>query len=67
MPGMDANEVEVKLANGIRTTGEKKEAKEEREKNGFLSKRRYGASSAASGCRPVSMPTTSTQHLQTVY
>ncbi|WP_325052350.1 Hsp20/alpha crystallin family protein [Sinorhizobium meliloti] len=42
MPGMDANEVEVKLANGILTTGEKKEAKEEREKDRFLPERRYG-------------------------
>ncbi|WP_337769534.1 Hsp20/alpha crystallin family protein [Sinorhizobium medicae] len=42
MPGMDANEVEVKLANGILMTGEKKEAKEEREKDRFLPERRYG-------------------------
>lgn len=42
MPGMDANEVEVKLANGMLTTGEKKEAKEEREKDRFLPERRYG-------------------------
>lgn len=65
MPGMDANKVEVKLANG-RLTTEKKEAKEKREENRFLSERRNGASSAASGCRPVSMPTTSTQPLQSV-
>ncbi|WP_028002911.1 Hsp20/alpha crystallin family protein [Sinorhizobium arboris] len=44
MPGMDANEVEVKVANGMLTiSGEKKEEKEEREKDRFLSERRYGA------------------------
>ncbi len=44
MPGMDANEVEVKIVNDMLSiSGEKKEEKEEREKDRFLSERRYGA------------------------
>ncbi|MCA1406343.1 Hsp20/alpha crystallin family protein [Ensifer sp. IC3342] len=44
MPGIDANDVEVKIANGvISIAGEKKEEKEEREKDRFLSERRYGS------------------------
>lgn len=44
LPGLDEKDVEVKFANGTLTIrGEKKEAKEQREKDYFLSERRYGA------------------------
>lgn len=44
LPGMDEKDVEVKLANGTLTIrGEKRDEKEEREKDYYLSERRYGA------------------------
>jgi HSP20 family protein len=44
LPGLDEKDVEVKLANGNLTiNGEKKEEKEEREKDHYLSERRYGS------------------------
>jgi len=44
LPGLDEKNVEVKLANGTLTIrGEKKEEKEEREKDYYLSERRYGS------------------------
>ena len=44
LPGLDANSVEVKLANGILTIkGEKKEEKEEKRKDYYLSERRFGS------------------------
>lgn len=44
LPGMDEKNVEVKLANGVLTiSGEKKDEKEEKKQNYYLSERRYGA------------------------
>jgi HSP20 family protein len=44
LPGLDDKDVEVKLANGTLTIkGEKKESKEQREKDYYLSERRYGS------------------------
>ena len=44
LPGLDEKDVEVKLANGLLTIrGEKKEEREEKEKDYYLSERRYGA------------------------
>lgn len=44
LPGLDQKDVEVKLSNGILTIkGEKKEEKEQREKDYYLSERRYGS------------------------
>lgn len=44
LPGIDEKDVEVKLANGALTIkGEKKEEKEQREKDYYLSERRYGS------------------------
>lgn len=44
VPGMDAGNIEVALANGVLTIkGEKKEDKEEKKKNYYLSERRYGS------------------------
>lgn len=44
LPGLDEKDVEVKLANGTLTIkGEKKESKEQREKDYYLSERRYGS------------------------
>ncbi|HET6374844.1 MAG TPA: Hsp20/alpha crystallin family protein, partial [Methylocella sp.] len=44
LPGMDEKNIEVKLANNVLTIkGEKKEEKEEREKDYYLSERRYGS------------------------
>jgi HSP20 family protein len=44
LPGMDEKNIEVKLANNTLTIkGEKKEEKEEREKDYYLSERRYGS------------------------
>jgi HSP20 family protein len=44
LPGMDQNNIEVKLNNGVLTIkGEKKQEKEEKNKNYYLSERRYGA------------------------
>lgn len=44
LPGMDEKDIEVKLANDILTIkGEKKEEKEERQKDYYLSERRYGS------------------------
>lgn len=44
LPGIDEKNVEVKVANGLLTIkGEKKEEKEERKKDYYLSERRYGA------------------------
>lgn len=44
LPGLDEKDVEVKVANGTLTIkGEKKETREEREKDYYLSERRYGS------------------------
>lgn len=44
LPGLDEKDVEVKVANGTLTIkGEKRETREEREKDYFLSERRYGS------------------------
>ena len=44
LPGMDASNVDVKLANGVLTIkGEKKEEKEEKEKDYYMSERRFGS------------------------
>lgn len=44
LPGLDEKDVEVKVANGMLTIrGEKKEEKEERQKDYFLSERRFGS------------------------
>lgn len=44
LPGMDESNIEVKLSNGTLTIkGEKKEEKEERKKDSYLSERRYGS------------------------
>jgi HSP20 family protein len=44
LPGMDEKDIEVKLANNTLTVkGEKKEEKEEREKDYYVSERRYGS------------------------
>jgi len=44
LPGMDEKNIELKLANGVLTIkGEKKEEKEEREKDYYMSERRYGS------------------------
>lgn len=44
LPGMDEKDVEIKLSNGMLTIkGEKSEEKEEREKDYYLSERRYGS------------------------
>lgn len=44
LPGLDQNNVEVKVANGVLTiSGEKKEEKEDKQKRFHVSERRYGA------------------------
>lgn len=44
LPGMDEKHVEVKVANGMLTIkGEKREEKEEKKKDYYLSERRYGS------------------------
>ena len=44
LPGMDENNIEVKVANGMLTIkGEKKEEKEEKRKDYYHSERRYGS------------------------
>jgi len=44
LPGIDEKDVEVKLSNGTLTIrGEKKEDREERERDYYLSERRYGS------------------------
>ena len=44
LPGMDESNIEVKLANDVLTIkGEKKEEKEEKNKDYYLSERRYGS------------------------
>ena len=44
LPGLDEKEVEVKVANRTLTIkGEKKEEKEERQKDYYLSERRFGS------------------------
>jgi HSP20 family protein len=44
LPGIDEKNVEVKLANGMLTIkGEKKEDKEEKQKDYYVSERRYGS------------------------
>jgi HSP20 family protein len=44
LPGMDEKNIDIKLINGILTIkGEKKEEKEEREKDYYVSERRYGS------------------------
>jgi HSP20 family protein len=44
LPGMEEKDIEVKVAEGMLTiTGEKKETKEEKKKDYFLSERRYGS------------------------
>ena len=44
LPGMDESNIDVKFADGVLTIkGEKKEEKEERKKDYYLSERRYGS------------------------
>lgn len=44
LPGMDTSNIDVKLANGMLTIkGEKKEEKEEKQKDYYVSERRYGS------------------------
>ncbi|MCW5746204.1 MAG: Hsp20/alpha crystallin family protein [Alphaproteobacteria bacterium] len=44
LPGMDDKDIEVKVANGMLTIkGEKREEKEEKQKDYYLSERRYGS------------------------
>lgn len=44
LPGMDEKDIEVKVSNGTLTIkGEKKEEKEQRDKDFYLSERRYGS------------------------
>jgi HSP20 family protein len=44
LPGIDEKNVEIKVSNGILTIkGEKSESKEEKEKDFYLSERRYGS------------------------
>ena len=44
LPGTEASDVDVKLANGTLTiTGEKKQEKEEKKKDYYLSERRFGS------------------------
>jgi HSP20 family protein len=44
LPGMDEKHIDIKLSNGVLTIkGEKKEEKEEREKDYYMSERRYGS------------------------
>ena len=44
LPGLDEKNIEIKLSNGALTIkGEKKEEKEEREKDYYVSERRYGS------------------------
>ena len=44
LPGMDEKDIEIKLSNGnLVIKGEKKEQKEEKRKDYFLSERRYGS------------------------
>lgn len=44
LPGMDESNIEVKVADDILTIkGEKKEEKEEKDKNYYMSERRYGS------------------------
>jgi HSP20 family protein len=44
LPGMDEKNIELKLANGVLTIkGEKKNEKEERQKDYYMSERRYGS------------------------
>jgi HSP20 family protein len=44
LPGIDPNNIEVKLANGVLTIkGEKKQETEEKKKNYYVSERRYGS------------------------
>ncbi len=44
LPGMDASNIDVKLASGVLTIkGEKKEEKEEKEKDYYVSERRFGS------------------------
>lgn len=44
LPGIDAGNIDIKLANGVLTIkGEKKEEKEEKKKDYYLSERRFGS------------------------
>jgi HSP20 family protein len=44
LPGLDAKDIEVQLANGMLTIkGEKREEKEEKTKDRYVSERRYGS------------------------
>jgi len=44
LPGMDEKNIELKLSNGVLTIkGEKKEEKEERQKDYYMSERRFGS------------------------
>lgn len=44
LPGLDEKDIEVKLANGVLTIkGEKREEREEKQKDYYVSERRYGS------------------------
>ncbi len=44
LPGIDQNNIEVRLANGVLTVkGEKRQETEEKKKNYYVSERRYGS------------------------
>ena len=57
LPGMDEKNVEVKVVNGaLVIKGEKHTEKEKSEGDVRVSERRFGAMSARSCCRTVSIP-----------
>lgn len=62
LPGMDEKNIEVKFADGVLTIrGEKKDEKEEKKKDYYLSERSYGSFSARSKFPMASIPTRSRQ------